>query len=207
MTELPPGVRDRAADPTGRCSACGHHPGPIGADCWCDCHDEVLAAEQSDEIPHWRTGELIRRINTVCAQRDQLDAENLLLREQAGDMAEELELLRAERELYRTEGLKIQAGRDALKARVDLLTASPTEGEFDSNDLRVSYYYEAGATALSEFMCGVNITHVPTGITISHHSERSQLQNKVRCYEDLKRRLAELAPSERGVSATESEAP
>lgn len=169
MTGLPPDVRERAARAAFEHSwRISPYPG------WDDLPEEwreiqraevdavaeVLAAEQSDEIPHWRTGELIRRINTVCAQRDQLDAENLLLREQASAMAEDLELLRAERELYRTEGLRIQADRDALKARVaelstalveidDLadtlstvglrviackaLSATPAEGEFDGS--------------------------------------------------------------------------
>lgn len=49
-----------------------------------------------------QVGEHIRRINTLSAQRDQLDAENLRLREQAGDMAEDLE--RANDQIRRVAG-------------------------------------------------------------------------------------------------------
>lgn len=51
-------------------------------------------------------------------QRGEVDAVAEVL---AAGMAEEVKFLRAERELYRSEGLKIQADRDALKARVEQL--------------------------------------------------------------------------------------
>jgi hypothetical protein len=214
MTDLPTDVRDRAA--TAARAAWLNASAPV-AETWpavVDAVAEVLAAVSAEKQKFdtacidVERGWWTEALGNANAERDALKARVVLLTAALTELVEvaweAIPFVGFEGYLpERTERLRyrVNAARAAL-------SATPTESEIDSNDLRVSHYDEPGATALSGSMRGVTITHAPTGITISHHSEQSQLQNKVRCYEDLKRRLAELAPSERrGATPTESEAP
>lgn len=76
----------------------------------------------------------------------------------AAGMAKEVKLLRAERELYRSEGLKIQADRDALKARVaeqEIAFAEKLAGAADASTRHVKQLSERVdllATALTEIV-------------------------------------------------------
>lgn len=56
-------------------------------------------------------------------------------------------------------------------------------------DLTTEFYDPPDALAHENYGRGVRVTHRPTGLTLESHDERSQLMNKVRCYEDLKRAL------------------
>lgn len=58
-----------------------------------------------------------------------------------------------------------------------------------SEELEIELYDPPQALAHESFGRGVRMKHLPTGIVTESHSERSQLMNKVRCYEDLKRAL------------------
>jgi len=75
---------------------------------------------------------------------------------------------------------------ELAKQVVMAVNAAPT---VYAEDLSIEFYDPPGALAHENYGRGVRVTHIETGIVIECHTERSQLMNKVRCYEDLKRAL------------------
>lgn len=60
----------------------------------------------------------------------------------------------------------------------------------DADEIEVEHY-RAPAQRIYDGPIGVKITHLPTGLTASCHTERSQLMNKVVAYREIKAALAE----------------
>ncbi len=66
--------------------------------------------------------------------------------------------------------------------------------EFPEKDLRIDLFHSGGAGGqnINKVETAIRITHLPTGIVVTCQDERSQLMNKRRALETLKKKLAHL---------------
>jgi protein subunit release factor A len=60
----------------------------------------------------------------------------------------------------------------------------------DPKDLKIEAF-KSPTGMINRIDTGIRITHIPTGIVITCHEERSQLMNRLRAVEELVSRLAE----------------
>lgn len=77
-------------------------------------------------------------------------------------------------------------------------TALPPRGEnateLSEKDLRIDLFHSGGAGGqnINKVETAIRITHLPTGVVVTCQDERSQLMNKRRAMETLKKKLAHL---------------
>lgn len=69
---------------------------------------------------------------------------------------------------------------------------------FSEKDVRIDVFHSSGAGGqnVNKVETAIRITHLPTGIVVTCQDERSQLKNKNRALDTLKKRLEELYDSE-----------
>lgn len=71
------------------------------------------------------------------------------------------------------------------------VTAAPEVPELLESDLKIDLFHSngAGGQNVNKVETAVRITHIPTGIAVTCQDERSQLKNKKRALENIKKRL------------------
>ena len=70
--------------------------------------------------------------------------------------------------------------------------------DFGEKDIRIDVFHSSGAGGqnVNKVETAIRITHLPTGIVVTCQDERSQLKNKNRALETLRKRLEELASAD-----------
>lgn len=77
---------------------------------------------------------------------------------------------------------------------VDAVNAS-TAMQFGADDLEITFYADRD-NPVDEGPRSVTIRHLPSGISTSCHSQRSQLMNKVKCLEEIRAALLAGVPGD-----------
>ena len=81
------------------------------------------------------------------------------------------------------------------------------EIDIDSSDVRTDTYRASGAGGqhINKTDSAVRLTHAPTGVVVQSQSQRSQHQNRDKCWQMLRARLYELEVSKRQEAAQATE--
>ena len=71
------------------------------------------------------------------------------------------------------------------------VTPAEEKAEFSENDVKIDLVRSSGAGGqhINKVETAVRVTHIPTGITVTCQDERSQLSNKLRALEAVKKRV------------------
>lgn len=71
------------------------------------------------------------------------------------------------------------------------VTPAPVDEKFSESDLKIDLFRSSGAGGqhINKTESAVRVTHIPTGITVTCQDERSQLENKKRAVDNLKKRV------------------
>ena len=74
------------------------------------------------------------------------------------------------------------------------VTPAPKPEEISENDLKIDVFHASGAGGqnINKVETAVRITHIPTGLTVTCQDERSQLKNKKRALETIKKKLSDM---------------
>lgn len=180
-----------------------------------DDHDAIVAIHAGaggTDAQDW--AEILLRMYLRWAERERLDVtvREALAGEEAGVKSASIEVrgphaygrLSSEHGVHRLVRLSpfdAAHRRHTSFASVDVIPdlGDEAEVEIDPEDLRIDTFRAGGPGGqyVNTTDSAVRITHLPTGITASVQSERSQLQNRTVAMKHIKARLADLQRQER----------
>jgi peptide chain release factor 2 len=186
-----------------------------------DCYLEIHAGSGGTEAQDW--AEMMARMYTRWAERKGYKVE--YMEESAGDSAgiKSVTFLISGRNAYGW--LKTESGVHRLvrispfdsNARrhtsfssvwVYPVVDETIEIEINDKDCRIDTYRAQGAGGqhVNKTDSAVRITHIPTNIVVQSQSQRSQHQNRAKCWEMLRSRLYELELEKREAKIAQQEA-